>query len=337
MSRLSCFNPYTYQNQRRRNQQRLAQQAYRARKENGISRLRKRINQLEAVNDETSNAILVLCDTLLESDIMIRYPQITPVLYHCLSLSKSVHSNLSTEDIILESDSTEVAIAVGAKASTRRGEKGADISTISMQLIEQNQVAFRIDQSSMSPTSSSLVSFSGVHSEISAPMPSHAIQTSDPSIAVTFPISAYISYKSEPNFSHFLVRASFQRGYQVLNSPFTDSEIIEQIYGHGFSRTERQRVQEFLRQALSKLYIHLKTVVDAQEMYDFCNGKLGISHNFASGQDLLDASTIQQILYKRGIPIQLEPETAFVQASKLSGLATFDMRSFIACMSILQF
>jgi hypothetical protein len=266
---------------------------------------------------------------------MIRYPQITPVLYNCLSLSRSVHSNLSTEDNILESDSTEVAIAIGAKASKRRGEKGADMSTISMQLIAQNQIASQIDQSSMSPMSSLSVSFSGVQSEISALMPSHAIQTSDLSMAVTFPISAYIAYKSEPNFSHFLVRASFQRGYQLLNSPFTDSEIIEQIYGHGFSRTERQRVQDFLRQALSKPCIHLRTVVDAQEIYDFCNEQLGISHNFASGQDLLDAFTIQQILYEKGISIQLEHETVYIQVSKSSGLVTFDMRSFINCMSIL--
>ena len=268
---------------------------------------------------------------------MICFPQITPVLYNCLLLSKSVHSSLSTEDNILDSYSIEMATATGAKAWKSRGEKRHNMTTISKQLIEDKQIAFGTDQISISPTSSSSVSYSGVQSEISALIPSHAIQTSELSMAATFPISAYISYKPEPNFSHFLVRASFQKGYQVLNSTLTDSEIIGQIYGPGFSRPDRQRVQEFLRQALSRPCIHLKTVVDAREMFEFCNGQFGISHNFTSGLDLLDAFTIQQILYERGYSIHLDPETAFIQVSKSSGVVTFNMRSFINCMPISQF
>jgi hypothetical protein len=79
--------------QRRRKQLRLAQQAYRKRKETTIGNLQSRVQELETGIEDLSHSFLSFSNLLLEERLLSQYPQIASALQtitqQCVSLAKA--------------------------------------------------------------------------------------------------------------------------------------------------------------------------------------------------------------------------------------------------------
>ncbi|RAH72542.1 uncharacterized protein BO66DRAFT_317170 [Aspergillus aculeatinus CBS 121060] len=83
--------------ERRRRQIRLAQRAYRSRKEANMSSLKSRIGELESVVEQMSSAVLSLSDQLVQSGVLESNPHLAEHLHHtvqtCLNLAKDANKD----------------------------------------------------------------------------------------------------------------------------------------------------------------------------------------------------------------------------------------------------
>ncbi|RAL13884.1 bZIP transcription factor [Aspergillus homomorphus CBS 101889] len=93
--------------ERRRRQIRLAQRAYRSRKEANMSSLKSRILQLESVVEQMSSAVLSLSDQLVHSGVLESNPVLSEHLHHtvqtCLTLAKDTNKDGSDSTAVVPS------------------------------------------------------------------------------------------------------------------------------------------------------------------------------------------------------------------------------------------
>lgn len=265
----------------------------------------------------------------MESDLLQQYPHITSALHTCLLLSKSNTPEAATESISQKSityDETKIVISDPADKELLWTEVLKNLST------QRDESSRAPSETTQKPKSLALHSQHPIQ-ETQAP-PSTEVpkvlhsHPSTPPIPISFPISAYLSYKPQPRFSQQLVRACFQNGYKLLADPHTNSEYIKQVFGSQFTRTDRERTAGFLQNALSKIQTQILTVVDSRTLKNVSLHRWGISSNLPPDQELLDAFTVENILYERGVPV----EDGISTVPHL-GSFIFDMQSFIACMS----
>ncbi|PYH49125.1 bZIP transcription factor [Aspergillus saccharolyticus JOP 1030-1] len=87
--------------ERRRRQIRLAQRAYRSRKEANMSSLKTRITQLESVVEQMSSAVLSFSDHLVQSGVLESNPGLAEHLHYtvqtCLDLAKDANTDANTD------------------------------------------------------------------------------------------------------------------------------------------------------------------------------------------------------------------------------------------------
>jgi hypothetical protein len=245
------------------------------------------------------------------------YPQIGPALHNCLSITKSIYPDTASEDNGSES-STSIANKSGGTATLMNGP--ADI-------FSKAEDSCRTDQNSKSRELTSSPYLQGTDVDTPSTIQDSLTSKNWHPQFVSFPISEYICYKENPTFSHHLVWTCFRNGYQLLSSPFTEPESIKQVFGPRFGGAKRQRMEHFLGEALLKLHTQLRTVVDATTLQTLAHQLWHPSPSLESGesgQELLDACGIQNILREREIPMKLEGEVSYDTRS-----SSFDMKYFI--------
>ncbi|TAQ89948.1 hypothetical protein B7494_g1731 [Chlorociboria aeruginascens] len=310
---------------KRQIKQRLTQRQYRARKENGISLLRNRVDLLESVIDEATEGVLSLCDILLDSDILLQYPHVTSALHlatrNCLSLARANHPESTTEEPSQGmSDCGEIESTVSDLLNEECWWTGVFANTIT-QINGDSKGASSMRQSSNlvldTPPPSQISETQQVINSarrISSLPPTN----STPPILISFPGLLAVYHKAQSAFTQALIRACFWNGYRLLSSSSTNSEIIMQVFGNQFTPIDRVRMASLLRSVLIDKEgnsVHIQTRM----------------HHIKSDQDVLDSYSVQRLLWERGISI--DGGLSCVRVQNKTGFSVFDARSFITFLS----
>ncbi|KAE8406803.1 hypothetical protein BDV37DRAFT_280413 [Aspergillus pseudonomiae] len=114
--------------ERRRTQVRLAQRAYRSRKEAGVEVLNKRVAQLEAAAQKMSESVIKLSDILLQSRVLTSHPELTERLREtvqiCLSSAKDLGDEGSLNNVTHDERSSFAPISPSLLDQSEGGSPG---------------------------------------------------------------------------------------------------------------------------------------------------------------------------------------------------------------------
>ncbi|KNG85665.1 hypothetical protein ANOM_005569 [Aspergillus nomiae NRRL 13137] len=115
--------------ERRRTQVRLAQRAYRSRKEAGVEVLNKRVAQLEAAAQKMSESVIRLSDILLQSRVLTSHPELTEHLREtvqiCLSSAKDLGDEGSLNNVTHDERSRLSSFAPTSRSLLDLSEDGS--------------------------------------------------------------------------------------------------------------------------------------------------------------------------------------------------------------------
>ncbi|KXG48346.1 uncharacterized protein PGRI_022160 [Penicillium griseofulvum] len=227
--------------ERRRKQLRLAQQAYRKRKETTIGNLQNRVHELETGIENISQSFLSFSTLLIEERILLQYPHIASALQNltqqCVSLAKA-GSDEPTEALPL------VRVAKESRVTNNNTDK---TSVLDNAYSEASTDAEDIIQSATTswpspPTppyqDQSVLPFN----LMSSPTVQFPYMTPPLSNSPTLDLlSSTITPGRQWNIAQRLVRACSQNGYRLLLSNPNQS-ILQHIFGSIPSLPERNRL-----------------------------------------------------------------------------------------------
>lgn len=316
--------------QRRRKQLRVAQQAYRRRKDTAIDNLQTRVQGLESGIEDLSQSFLSFTNLLLEADLLEGHPHITSELQkitrQCVSLAKQGQGC---------DDEQEQGERVSAEAAANARQKTSPTLEISRdwdhdltrpyasvppvgKIKNSEQVAFTTwnQWSDMSmPPSSPYQEQAVLPFGIVVKSPTIPYSTSIPSSLSPPPTMSPDSLMKEGQWtlSHRLVRECCQNGYSLLLNSSNDSPRIVEVFGAPLSITDRNRLLSGFYMALDDEVgdlIELKTqVLNPMKIKMSHFSPEMVAHTsrawqlvIESGNDeLLDASGVQRLLQEKGI------------------------------------
>ena len=253
--------------QRRRTQIRLAQRAYRLRKESTISSLKDRVTKLEGLLDETNNIFLAFKDTAIESGILRIKPQLASKLEQTTerfaaitrtSVQESEHEDLRTQDRQArdfptpESDVMTNGNLVHGHRSSR--DSSSRTSSRPAPVRQPHTMGYELfcegdwlESVADGPSDRSTRANSAVGDALDIP-PNNAIRDQgkqtrrvgqfDETKSLTYAspmldydLQAPFTYSfQESTFARRLHRASIERGYSILTSPNSSKEEISRIF-----------------------------------------------------------------------------------------------------------
>jgi len=298
-----------------------------------MSILTKRNNELEGAIEETSKSILELSDTLLQSTLLIQYPQaaqaLRRVIENCLSPAQAGHLNSTAEGISEESSIYDRTQSNKLESSEQRGWWTGVFANV--MLTETNNHSH--PQSLVTDTSTSK------HQLIQ--MPDTTKLT--PYIGLSPVLSSNIfCYKGYSGFSKRLLQTCFLNGYQLLTDPFTNINKIIQVFGSQIGKIDQNRMTSFFRDALLEIggnATEYQTPVSAVQDYEWNSYPKSLQDNYLypreipdkiqSSQELLNVYGVQDILLGRGIAI--DSGTPTVQVWNATYSLIFDVKAFITC------
>ncbi|KAJ5584418.1 uncharacterized protein N7459_004218 [Penicillium hispanicum] len=317
---IKCFGSRAHRVQRRRKQLRVAQQAYRKRKETTINNLQTRVQELEVGIEQLSESFLSFSNLLLEANLLNAHPEIAnslqEITQQCVSLAKHGCDETSetatstrrksspTEDVHLDFDS-EIA---------RSDDSSSPIEN-SLQLPTTSLTPW--PQTSLPPTppyqEQATLPFGII---LSSPTMQFANAPFSPPIDLDVISSQSLTQEGRWTLSHRLVRECCQNGYRLLvNTPYNSTKILE-IFGCPLTLTERNRL-------ISGFYYALRD--DAADVVEVKSRVLTPLHSkmnvFTPGQcdrsvkswqfvinsgpeSWLDASEVQRLVQEQGLRIQ---------------------------------
>ncbi|OGM51148.1 AT DNA binding protein [Aspergillus bombycis] len=192
--------------ERRRMQIRLAQRAYRSRKEANITSLKGRISQLEATLEKMSSAVVSFSDNLVQSGALSSHPDIASHLR----------------------DTVQTCLALAKEASKDGEPESPDTSS-----------------HGEDSTSSASAGPDGTSTDHNTSPRSHAEQTTPPESGPSKPISPSLSEPLEPSamdiplFIEQLHLACVYQGYLVLSNPSVPMSRIERPFRFLFTLMDR--------------------------------------------------------------------------------------------------
>lgn len=208
------------ESKRRRTQIRLAQRAYRSRKEATIVSLEGRVHQLEMLVEQINQTFLSFTDELMKYDVLITYPDLARKLHQTIEQSLSftnqavsvVHddSGTSTDAERPETNAKPDILDKAASKSTADAENTYHLTNIEFpdsQWIQRGSESQNPIQ--VSPKKSNIL-VPEIPTE--APLfPQTPLVLNAPSASVYKPI--------ETSFAHRLYRACIERGHDCLRDP----------------------------------------------------------------------------------------------------------------------
>ncbi|OBT97083.2 hypothetical protein VE01_04940 [Pseudogymnoascus verrucosus] len=306
--------------ERRRRQLRVAQQAYRKRKETTIVNLQSREQELESGIEELSESFLSFSNLLLEAGILQNQTRVTVALQkitqQCVSLAKkgcdeaeqpaapadvspSTSPTLSdTQDIISNSnplitqlDSLPI-IGDTFQSSSDLAAQWPGLSP-APPFQEQAILPFGI------PLSCPNIPFSSV-----------------PSPALNFPTIVSpdnLLKQGRWTLSHLIVRQCCETGYYLLTSLSGDDPRVKAIFGKRLAIDERNcLISGFVAVMHDEIgdTIELRTKVLSSRRNSYSPERLAVSSrtwqivNESGANEWMDASGVQRLLQQRGICIQ---------------------------------
>ncbi|KAJ5399643.1 hypothetical protein N7465_010132 [Penicillium sp. CMV-2018d] len=235
--------------ERRRKQLRLAQQAYRKRKETTIGNLQDRVHELETGIENISQSFLSFSNLLIEEQLLSQYPHIASALQNitqqCVSLAKAGNDDPSEGALPLVQAAKEPQITNNNTAPTVLDNAYSEASTDAEDITRS--VAARWPAPPTPPYEGrSVLPFDLV-------MPSPTVQFLQSS-HITPPLSNsptldLLSSNTTPdrqwNLAQRLVRTCCQGGYRLLVD-HPNSPAVQRVFSHIPSLPERNRkISEF--------------------------------------------------------------------------------------------
>ncbi|KAJ5287331.1 bZIP transcription factor bZIP-1 [Penicillium angulare] len=338
--------------ERRRKQLRVAQQAYRKRKETTINNLQTRVDELESGIEKLSQSFLSFSNLLLEESILEYHPRITSafqeITHQCVSLAKQGCDESDDENApagILQGVSSQ-------RTATEKIDVDLDFST------EFNGAAAVFQSESSTSTSSSPPT----------PAPSHWADLSLPLTPpdqeqAMYPFDSFLSGSSVPlslqspgltvspanlmnqrqwSLSHRIVRQCSHNGYKLLvYSPHDDAR-IKAVFGHLLTDAQLEWSIKGMYSAIvdevgDTLDSRSKVLSPAYPMRDaFSLGM--IDQVTRSGQlvaasvagEWMDASGVQKLIQERGIDIQ--PDLSQSCGFRVNPAGSLDVGKFISIL-----
>lgn len=333
--------------QRRRKQLRVAQQAYRKRKETTISNLQNRVEELESGIEELSQSFLSFSNLLFEADILDRRPNVTSALQkitqQCVALAKQ-----GCEDP--EPKAEVDAVVKIDRIRHHTPEINLDFDT---EIVQSNGFSFADD-----PFEPSLTTLA--HWTQLPPTPPHQDQSLLP-FGIVYsppPISFSNTTQSSPSppatvspsslmerglwsLSHRLVRQCCQNGYRLLTNNSNDLSTIQQVFGAPLSTTERNRLitvfHKGMHDEVGDLIEQTTKVLDplhnrrenlSPEQLARTTRWWQFISDFGPGE-YMDASGVQSYLQQKGVRIS---DGEFAQPGQsINYMTEIDASSFIRC------
>ncbi|KAJ5773375.1 hypothetical protein N7457_008271 [Penicillium paradoxum] len=226
--------------EKRRKQLRLAQQAYRKRKETTISNLQNRVHELETGIEDLGHSFLSLSDLLIKEQLVSQHPGIASALeaitQKCASLAKAGSQEPTEATIVRATPSPEIADN-NTVPKPVLDNSYSDSSTDVENIIRSAATSW--PASSTPPYQDQSMPFGCVMSSpVQFPYVSPPLSDS-PSTLDLLPRD--VTPERKWNIAQRIVRTCCHNGYRLLiNSP--DHPKLEGVFGPMLSLTERNRL-----------------------------------------------------------------------------------------------
>ncbi|PKX93477.1 bZIP transcription factor [Aspergillus novofumigatus IBT 16806] len=301
--------------QRRRKQLRVAQQAYRKRKETTIVNLQSRIQELESGIEELSVSFLSFSNLLFEAGILQNQPRVTAALQKITQQYVSLAKRGSDE-----AEQAPVALADVLPSTSPTLSDTQDIISTYNPLVTQLDSLPRIGDAFQSST---ITTTPTPPFQEQAILP-FGIALSSPNIpfsSIPSPALNSPTIVSPDNLlkqgcwtlSHLLVRQCCVTGYYLLTSLSGDDPRVKAIFGKRLAIDERNcLISGFVAVMHDEIgdTIELRTKVLNSRRNSYSPERLALSSrtwqivNESGADEWMDASGVQRLLQQRGICIQ---------------------------------
>ncbi|KAF2272476.1 uncharacterized protein EI97DRAFT_470327 [Westerdykella ornata] len=310
--------------ERRRKQLRVAQQAYRKRKETTIVNLQSRIQELESGIEELSVSFLSFNNLLFEAGILQKQPLVTAALQKITQQYVSLAKRGSDE-----AEQAPVAPAdVLPSTSPMLSDTQGIVSNYDPLITELDSLPRSGD--AFQSSSDLAAQWSGLSQQPPTPpfqeqaiLP-FGIALSSPNIpfsSIPSPALNFPTIVSPDNLlkqgcwtlSHLLVRQCCETGYHLLTSLSGDDPRVKAIFGKPLAIDERNcLISGFVAVMHDEIgdTIELRTKVLNSRRNSYSPERLAISSrtwqivNESGADEWMDASGVQRLLQQRGIRIQ---------------------------------
>ncbi|EFZ03814.1 bZIP transcription factor [Metarhizium robertsii] len=333
--------------QRRRKQLRVAQQAYRKRKETTIVNLQSRVQELESGIEELSESFLSFSNLLFKAGILQNQPRVTAALQkitqQCVSLAKrgcdeaeqpaapadvspSTSPTLSdTQDVISNYKPLDSLPIIGDafQSSWDLAAQWPGLSQLTPTQPFQEQAILPFGIALSSPN----IPFSSI-----------------PSPALNFPTIVSpdnLLKQGRWTLSHLLVRQCCETGYYLLTSLSGDDPRVKAIFGKRLAIDERNcLISGFVAVMHDEIgdTIESRTKVLNSRRNSYSPERLAVSSrtwqivNESGADEWMDASGVQRLLQQRGIRIQ-DPSSP-LSSPRFNSAPQLNAASFIKYLSL---
>ncbi|KAF4218942.1 hypothetical protein CNMCM5878_004155 [Aspergillus fumigatiaffinis] len=348
---------------RRRNQLRVAQQAYRRRKETTIADLQTRVQELESGIEELSQSFVSFIDLLLEADVLMKYPHVTSafhkIMQQCVSLARSGYDEpdqASLANAMLNS-SRKLSATQNINRNYNPVVAEADAlptidKTTQPSLATRNQWPVSRLPPSLSYQDQAILSSAVVISSPTIPFslfPRPSLATLPTTIC-----SSSLMGQGRRTLSHRLVRECCENGYQLLINSFGNGQKVQAIFGKQLNTSERNlMISEFYAALHSEPWdmielrtkvlgiFHSKRNTDSPEQLAISPQTRQTDNEYAY-DEWLDASEVQTFLLEKGIQIldTRSPGSSprFTSSSRLNAVAFIrrELSKANICVSIIN-
>jgi hypothetical protein len=334
--------------QRRRTQLRVAQQAYRKRKETTIVNLQSRVQELESGIEELSESFLSFSNLLFEVGILQNQPRVTSALQkitqQCVSLAKSGCDEAEQGPAAPADESPSTSPTVSDTRDIISNDNPLITQLGSLPIIGD---AFQStsDLEAQWPGLSQLPPTPPFQQQAILPFGIDLSSPNNPFSSIPSPALNFPTIVSPDNLlkqgrwtlSHRLVRQCCETGYYLLTSSFRDDPRVKAIFGKRLTIDERNRfISGFVDVMHDEIgdTIELRTKVLNSRRNSYSPEQLAVSSRtwqmVNSGADeWMDASGVQRLLQQRGIRIQ-DPSSP-LSGPRFNSAPQLNVASFIKC------
>jgi hypothetical protein len=338
----------TQEIQKRRRQLRVAQQAYRKRKETTIINLQSHVQELESGIEELSESFLSFSNLLFEAGILQNQPRVTAALQkitqQCVSLAKTGYD---------EAEQPAAPADVSPSMSPTLSDTRDIISNYNPLITQLDSLpiigyAFQSssDLAAQWPGLSQLPPTPPFQEQVNLPF---GIALSSPNIpfssipspALNFPTIVSpddLLKQGRWTLSHLLVRQCCETGYYLLTSLSGDDPRVKAIFGKRLAIDERNcLISGFVAVMHDEIgdTIELRTEVLKSRRNSYSPERLALSSrtwqivNESGTDEWMDASGVQRLLQQRGLRIQ-DPSSP-LSSPQFNSAPQLNAASFIKC------
>ncbi|KAJ6008413.1 hypothetical protein N7540_012389 [Penicillium herquei] len=333
--------------ERRRKQLRVAQQAYRKRKETTITTLQTRVADLESGIEKLSQSFLSFSTLLIEENLLSSHPNIASALQditrQCVSLAQESSNESdqqgSTEVVEELPRNAPIVPQVAVNLDFDAEIVGSDFTLSSLS-----------SQSSPTPSMMGMNQWTGLSLPLTPPyqeqgMLPFGIVLSEPTLSPSLPVPQ-MTYSPETliqqrpwSLTHHIVRECSYQGYRLLAYAPHDAARIQRVFGTFLTKPERDRIisgfysviTDYVGDMVDQRTKVLSPLHPRKDVFSLDQ----LAHSSRSWQlvaesgpgQWLDACGVQRFLQERGIDIQ--PDSTQSSGFRIKPGFAFDVNTFI--------